>query len=145
MKTKGARIGLLFYCFIFCVSRRYKMTQTFQSSAELFVAETPVILTVLTLLRNSSACLPPYYIPSTKDSGFLSRVDFVVKRYFYFLIDQVQPLPVVVFISMAVVILVTRVGGRGVEPETKQGAHKRPTFQSKRPANDTKTPNLLDK
>tara|TARA_R100001198_G_scaffold69039_1_gene41583 strand:- start:5318 stop:5683 length:366 start_codon:yes stop_codon:yes gene_type:complete len=121
------------------------MTRTLQSSAELFVTETPVIPTVFTLLRNSSACLPPYYIPSTKDSGFLSRVDFVVKRYFYFLIGQVQPLPVVVFISMAVVILVTGVGGRGVEPEAKQGAHKRPAFQYKRPANDTKTPNLLDK
>ena len=138
MKTKGARIGLLFYCFRFCVSRRYKMTRTLQSSAELFVAERPVIPTVLTLLRNSSACLPPYFIPSTKDSGFLSRVDFVVKRYFYFLIDQVQPLPVVVFISMAVVIPVTGVGGIGVESEAKQGTHKRP-------ANDTKTPNLLDK
>jgi len=80
------------------------MTRTFKSSAELFVAETPVIPTVLTLLRKSSACLPPYFIPSTKDSGFFSRVDFVVKRYFYFLIDQGQPLPMVVFISMAVVL-----------------------------------------
>jgi len=80
------------------------MTRTFQSSAELFVAETPVIPTVLNLLRKSSACLPPYFIPSTKDSGFFSRVDFVVKRYFYFLIDQGQPLPMVVFISMAVVL-----------------------------------------
>jgi len=57
------------------------MTRTFKSSAELFVAETPVIPTVLTLF-----------------------VDFVVKRYFYFLIGQGQPLPMVVFISMAVVL-----------------------------------------
>jgi len=80
------------------------MTRTFRSSAELFVAETPVIPTVLTLLRKSSACFPPYFVPSTTDSGFFSRVDFVVKRYFYFLIDQGQPSPVVVFISMAVVL-----------------------------------------
>jgi len=118
------------------------MTRTFQSSAELFVAETPVIPTVLTLLRNSSACLPPYFIPSTKDSGFLSRVDFVVKRYFYFLIDQVHPLLVVVFISKAVVLVT---GGAGVVTGLKQGAHKRPAFQFKRPASGLKTPNPLDK
>jgi hypothetical protein len=44
------------------------MTRTFKSSAELFVAVTPVIPTILTLLRKSSASLWPYFIPFTKDS-----------------------------------------------------------------------------
>jgi len=112
------------------------MTRTLQSSAELFVAETPVIPIVLTLLRNSSACLPPYFIPSTKDSGFFSRVDFVVKRYFYFLIAQVQPLPVVVFISMAVVLAA---GERGYGQAQKQGHTKGPHFSPKGPQTTKKT------
>ena len=93
-------------------------------------------------LKKSWSPLGAYFIPSTKDSGFLSRVDFVVKRYFYFLIGQVHPLLVVVFISKAVVLVT---GGAGVVTGLKQGAHKRPAFQFKRPANGLKTPNPLDK
>jgi hypothetical protein len=114
------------------------MTRTFKSSAELFVAETPVIPTVLTLLRKSSACLPPYFIPSTKDSGFFSRVDFVVKRYFYFLIGQVQPPPVVVFISRAVVLAA---GGAGVGTAKNKGHTKGPHFSTKGPQT-TKKPRI---
>ena len=38
-------------------------------------------------------------------------MDFVVKRYFYFLIDQGTPLLVVIFISKAVVLEAGGAGG----------------------------------